>query len=235
MIINPDKIEIFKIGPLHINATIFFTWVVMAFIVLSAYLITRKLSKGPKVPSWQLMLETLVTFVNRQVEEVVGQDPSDFVPFLGSLGLFILLSNVFEVIPFYHAPTSSLSTTTALAVSVFIAVPFFGIYKKGILSYLKGYIEPSFLMLPFHIISEFSRTISLAVRLFGNMMSEALLGGILLLIVPLFVPILMQIFSLLIGIVQAYIFFVLATVYIGGAAAAHNPDQIIERNNKEDQ
>ena len=220
MTISPDKIEVFKIGFVSINATIFYTWIVMAVLVGISVLAAGKLSSGPKVPFWQGLLETVVLFVMRQIEEVTGSNPSGFIPFLGTLGLFVLTANVLEVVPLYHPPTASLSTTAALASAVFFAVPAFGIMNKGILKYLKSYTEPSILMLPFHIISEFSRTVSLAIRLFGNMMSETLIGGVLLLIVPLFVPVLMQLFGLLIGAVQAYIFFILATVYIGSAVSA---------------
>lgn len=221
MEINPDNMELFAIGALKINATIFYTWIVMAVLVSASAVITSKLSTGKKVPRWQSVLETFVTFISGQTKEVTGRNPWDFVPFLGTLALFILACNVMEVVPLYHPPTSSLSTTAALAVAVFFAVPFFGITQKGLWNHLKSYFQPSPIMLPFHVISELSRTISLAVRLFGNMMSESLMVAVFLSVVPLFIPLVMQGFGLIIGIVQAYIFFTLASVYIGSSVSVH--------------
>jgi F-type H+-transporting ATPase subunit a len=121
------------------------------------------------------------------------------------------------VIPGYDPPTASLSTTTALALSVFVAVPFFGIEEQGVRSYLKSYTKPTVIMLPFNIISELSRTLALAIRLFGNMMSGAMIIAILLTITPFIFPIVMTVLGLLTGMVQAYIFSILAAVYIAAA------------------
>ena len=220
MNINPDKAIVFIAGPVAINETLFFTWLVMALLTIVSALLTRGISSGAGNRKWQGLLETLVSFVTDQIKQVTGADAKPYLPFLGTLAVFILASNVLEVVPFYHAPTSSLSTTSALAVSVFFAVPVFGIRKKGVIGFLKEYAEPTVLMIPFNIISEFSRTVSLAVRLFGNMMSEGMIAAILLILVPLFVPVVMQLFGLVIGTVQAFIFFTLATVYIGSAAGA---------------
>jgi F-type H+-transporting ATPase subunit a len=159
----------------------------------------------------------VLSFIEAQVGAVLGLNARPFLPFLGTLFLFILTANLLEVVPLYHAPTSSLSTTAALAASVFFAVPFYGIRKRGLAGYFREYLKPSPLMLPFNVISELSRTASLAVRLFGNMMSEGLIAAALLAIVPLFVPMIMQGFGLVIGAIQAYIFFTLASVYIGAA------------------
>jgi F-type H+-transporting ATPase subunit a len=218
MNINPDRVVVFKAGPLSVNETIFFTWVVMAVMTIASMLITRNLSTGPKVSRWQGILETLVVFLEGQIREVTGIDPRPFMPFLGTLFVFILTANIMEVVPLFHPPTSSLSTTAALAVSVFFAVPVFGIMNRGVIKFAREYLEPSFVMLPFNIISEVTRPISLSVRLFGHIMSESHIGGVLLSIVPLFVPVVMQAFGLIIGSVQAFIFFTLATVYIGSAA-----------------
>ncbi|HSZ25885.1 MAG TPA: F0F1 ATP synthase subunit A, partial [Cytophagaceae bacterium] len=126
-------------------------------------------------------------------------------------------SNLCILFPFYDPPTSSLSTTIALALSVFIAVPFYGILEGGFLGYLKSYLQPSFIMLPFNIISEVSRTLALAVRLFGNIMSGGVIVSILLSITPFIFPVVMNALGMLTGLVQAYIFSVLATVYIAAA------------------
>jgi F-type H+-transporting ATPase subunit a len=142
------------------------------------------------------------------------------LPFIGTLFIFIAASNLLEIIPGYHPPTASLSTTAALAICVFWAVPFYGIRQSGLKKYLKHYLQPHPLMLPFHVIGELSRTLSLAIRLFGNVMSDVMIVAILLSIAPLFFPIIMQVLELLTGLIQAYIFAILAMVYIASATEA---------------
>jgi F-type H+-transporting ATPase subunit a len=217
MNITPDAIVYVQWGFFKLNATIVFTWAVMALLVGISLLLTRGLSSGRKMTRAQAFLEMAVLKIRDQVRDLTGQEPKPFLPFVGTLFLFISLSNLLEIVPKYHAPTGSLSVTAALAVCVFFAVPFFGIKKIGFLSYIKKYIQPSVVMLPFNLISEFSRTLALAVRLFGNIMSTSLLVAVLITIVPLFVPIVMQALGLLIGQIQAYIFAALATVYIASA------------------
>ena len=133
----------------------------------------------------------IVTSIETQIEEVGLPHPEKYLGFLGTLLLFLATANLFTVIPGYQPPTGSLSTTTALAMCVFVAVPFFGIKEQGLGGYLKSYVEPTFIMLPFNIISEVSRTLALAVRLFGNMMSGVMIIGILLTITPFVFPIVM--------------------------------------------
>ena len=147
-----------------------------------------------------------------------------YFPLIGTLFLFILLSNLLTFIPGYVAPTSSLTTTSALAVMVFFAVPYYGISKQGLSEYLKEYFRPIFIFFPFHVMGEFSRTLALAVRLFGNIMSHEKVIAILLAVTPLFFPVVMQALGLLIGLIQAYIFAVLAMVYIASATQAHEED-----------
>ena len=172
---------------------------------------------------WQNLLEIVVTGIVKQIEEVGLSQPQKYLGFLGTLFLLIAAASLCTIIPGYEPPTGSLSTTTALALCVFVAVPFFGIAEQGMGNYLKSYIQPTFIMLPFNIISELSRTLALAVRLFGNMMSGAMIIGILLTITPLFFPIVMTALGLLTGMVQAYIFFILATVYIAAATRTREP------------
>jgi len=229
MDISPDTIIIFKWNGIHFSATIIFTWIVMAILVLISYLATRNLSIGPKISRWQNFLEVIIGYIRQQIKEITQQNPDPLVAFLGTLFLFISVSNLLTIIPGYQAPTSSLSTTSALAISVFLAVPVFGIAKKGVWGYFKHYLEPSIFMLPFNIIGDFSRTLALAIRLFGNMMSGTLIIAVLLLIAPLFVPIIMQVLGLLIGQIQAYIFAVLATVYIASATRIDKPNQIEQK------
>ena len=191
---------------LKLNATVCFTWCVMALLVVLSWAVTRRLSTDMHVPRFQTILEVLVSGMRDQIREVSGRDPGNYLPFIGTLFLFICVANLLSIVPGYRAPTASLSTTAALATCVFIAVPIYGIASQGTRGYLRHYIRPTPLMLPFNLIGELSRTLALAVRLYGNMMSGTVVAAILLGFVPLFVPILMQMLGLLTGLIQAYIF-----------------------------
>jgi F-type H+-transporting ATPase subunit a len=204
-------------GFLKLNGTIVFTWGLMCVLAIGAKLITRKLSVDLKRSPWQNLLEIVVTAIEKQIEDVGLRNPKTYVGFLGTLFLFVAVASVCTIIPGYEPPTGSLSTTAALALCVFVAVPFFGIKDQGLGSYLRSYLEPTVIMLPFNIISELSRTLALAVRLFGNMMSGVMIIGILLTITPFIFPIVMTVLGLLTGMVQAYIFSILAAVYIAAA------------------
>ncbi len=217
MHLSPDQIIYWQMGFLKLNATIAFTWLVMLVLVVGSTLVTRKLSTHLERSRWQNLLEVLVITINKQIEEVGLSQPHRYLSFLGSLFLFIAASALGTMIPGFEPPTGSLSTTTALALCVLVAVPLFGIQQQGIGGYLSSYTKPTMIMLPFNIISEVSRTLALAVRLFGNMMSGAMIIAILLTITPFLFPVVMTLLGLLTGIVQAYIFFVLATVYIAAA------------------
>lgn len=221
MTINPDGIILFEWGWFQINATIFFTWLVMLFLTLGSWLITRKLTSEGTLSRWQNLLEVLVNGIKGQIYEVSRQEPGPYLPFVGTLFIFIAISNILAIIPGYIPPTSSLSTTAALAICVFIAVPVFGITNQGVMNYLRQYLQPTFFMLPFNIIGELSRTLALAVRLYGNMMSGTIIVAILLTITPLIFPVVMQALGLLTGLIQAYIFAILAMVYIASASKAH--------------
>jgi F-type H+-transporting ATPase subunit a len=218
--ISPDEMVFWKWGFISINETIVFTWAVMALLVLLAWLGGRRLSVEPPISRWQNLFETIIGYMDSQIREIAQMNPDRYLSFSGTLFLFISVANLLDIVPGYRTPTSSLSTTAALAICVFFAVPIYGIAQGGVVGYLKHYTQPSALMLPFHIIGEFSRTIALAVRLFGNMMSETMLIAILLTIAPLFLPVLLELLGLLIGQVQAYIFAVLATVYIVSASSS---------------
>ncbi len=217
MELSPDSIVIWQKGPIVLNATIVYTWAVMALLVVTSWLVTRSLTTGARPSRWQTVLETVVVLIRDQIRETMGRSPDPYLPFIGTLFLFISISNLLSLVPIYEPPTGSLSTTAALAICVFIAVPIYGIAQQGVVSYLKHYVRPSAFMLPFHIIGELSRTLALAVRLFGNVMSGSMIAAILLSIVPLFLPIVLEVLELLIGQIQAYIFAVLATVYIASA------------------
>ncbi len=223
MHLSPDEIIFWQHGVLKLNATIVFTWGLMLVLAVGSKIITRRLSTGLKRSRWQNLLEIVVTLTEKQIEEVGLRHPKKYLPFLGTLFLFVALAALCTVFPGYEPPTGSLSTTAALALCVFVAVPLFGILERGWSGYLKSYVQPTFIMLPFNIISELSRTLALAVRLFGNMMSGAMIIGILLTITPFIFPIVMKALGLLTGMVQAYIFFILSTVYIAAATRVRKP------------
>ena len=223
MQLSPDETVFWQYGFFKLNATIAFTWGLMLMLAVGSKLITRKLSTELQRSRWQNLLEIIVTGIETQIEEVGIHHPRQYLGFLGTLFLFVASASLCTVIPGYEPPSSSLSTTTALALSVWVAVPLFGIEEQGLGGYLKSYVEPTVIMLPFNIISELSRTLALAVRLFGNMMSGAMIIGILITITPFIFPLVMMALGLLTGMVQAYIFFILATVYIAAATRTSEP------------
>ena len=218
MEITPDQLIYWRWGPITVNATLVWTWVVMAVLVTAAWALSRGLKTDGTLTRGQNVLEAVVSLIMEQIDAVMdGQRSVPVLPFVGTLFLFILVANVLNILPGYIAPTSSLSTTLALALSVFVAVPFYGVWRHGLRGYLRHYAEPSLLILPFTLLGELSRTLALAVRLFGNMMSGTVLAALLLSLAPLFFPAIMQAFGLLIGVIQAYIFAMLAMVYIASA------------------
>lgn len=229
MDISPDAIILWRWGVLHLNVTIVFTWLVMAILTLVSWLVTRNLPAEIRLSRGQNLLEVLVMGVTDQIREIVGQESSRYLPFIGTLFLFVALSNLLAIVPGFQAPTGSLSTTTALALTVFVAVPVYGIMQQGVMGYLRQYLQPTPFMLPFNVIGELSRTMALAVRLFGNVMSGAMIGAILLSIIPFFFPVVMQLLGLLTGLIQAYIFAVLAMVYIASATRVHHEQEVSRR------
>ena len=219
MQLTPDNKIVFHIGSFAVNATIVNTWIVMAVLVGISILVTRNLRADTAPGRWRSALELIVTMIQGQIEEVTRSGARHVLYFAGTLFLFIALANVLTVIPGFDTPTSSLSTTVALTISVLVAIPIFGISNGGVRQYLRTFIEPSLIMLPFNIIGEFSRGISLAIRLYGNVMSGAVIAAILLSIAPFFFPVVMDMLGLLTGFIHAYIFAILATVYISSAMA----------------
>lgn len=217
MRLSPDALVYWQFGVFKLNATIVFTWALMLVLVVGSKLVTSRLSKDLQRSRWQNLLEIVVTALETQIREVGVQQPRKYLGFLGTLFLFVAVSALCTVFPGFEPPTGSLSTTVALALCVLVAVPAFGIADQGLRRYLASYAEPTVVMLPFNIISELSRTLALAVRLFGNMMSGAMIIAILLTITPFLFPVVMTVLGLLTGLVQAYIFFVLATVYVAAA------------------
>jgi F-type H+-transporting ATPase subunit a len=234
--ISPDQVVYWQWGMLSLNATIVFTWMVMLLLIGGAWLITRKLSTDGHPSRWQSLLEVVVSAMQQQIREISQRQAGSHLYFAGTLFVFILASNLLSVVPGYIAPTASLSTTAALAICVFVAVPLYGILSRGFGGYLKQYIRPTLFMLPFNVIGELSRTLALAVRLFGNIMSGMKIAAILLALAPLFFPIVMHALGLLTGAIQAYIFSVLAMVYIASASRARQEkeEEKKPRSNEDD-
>jgi F-type H+-transporting ATPase subunit a len=223
MRISPDQMLFWQHGFLKLNATIVFTWALMLALAVGSKLITRKLSLDLNRSRWQNLIEIVITAIEKQIQDVGLGSPEKYIGFLGTLFLFVASASLCTVVPGFQPPTSSLSTTAALALCVFVAVPLFGIEDQGVGGYLRSYTQPTIIMLPFNIISELSRTLALAVRLFGNMMSGAMIIAILLTITPFIFPIFMTALGLLTGMVQAYIFSILAAVYIAAAVRTRKP------------
>ena len=219
--ISPDQIIIWQWWFITVNATMLYTWLIMIILVGGSWLVTRRISTEIRISRWQNFLESVVSILRDQIREVSQDEPGQYLAYIGTLFLFIGLSNLLTIVPGYVAPTASLTTTAALAISVFFAVPLYGITKQGLKRYFKEYFQPTFVFFPFHIMGEISRTLALAIRLFGNIMSHDKVIGILLAVTPLFFPIIMQALGLLIGLVQAYIFAILAMVYIASASQTH--------------
>lgn len=225
MHLTPDQTIFWQWGMFSLNATLIFTWLVMGVLVVGSWLVTRHLSASTQISRGQNLLEVIVLGIRDQIQEIIDQPAGPYLPFIGTLFIFIALSNLLSVIPGYQPPTGSLSTTTALALCVFFAVPLYGVRKKGVRGYLQQYLQPNPIMLPFNIIGDFSRIVALAVRLFGNVMSGTMIVGILLSVAPLLFPVMMQVLGLLTGMIQAYIFAILAMVFIAAASQVdqHNP------------
>ncbi|PWN05988.1 F0F1 ATP synthase subunit A [Rhodohalobacter mucosus] len=228
---NIDQLIYWQYDFFKINATLLFSWVVVLLLPAASWLMSRNLTSGPDISRKQALLESVVTVIVDQIEESTRQKAETYLPFIGTLFLFIVVSNVINVVPGVHPPTASLSTTAALAFCVFVAVPVFGIARKGFIPYFRRYIQPTPLMLPFNIIGELSRTLALAIRLFGNIMSGSLIVAILLSLTPLIFPVVMQLFGILIGVIQAYVFAILALVYIASATSIQDRNISSEPSN----
>jgi F-type H+-transporting ATPase subunit a len=222
--ISPDSIIFWQWRFIVINLTIVITWILMALLTIGSWLVTRGISLEPPISRWQIVLEMIIGFMRDQIRQVSQQEPGRYLPFVGTLFLFIFTSNILAVIPVYVPPTASLSTTAALAITVFAAVPLYGIWDQGLFGYLKRYFEPTIFMFPFHVMGDFSRTLALAVRLFGNVMSGSKIVAILLIVVPFVFPVFMDVLGLLTGVIQAYIFSILATVYIASGTRGHGEE-----------
>jgi len=209
-----EETILFVLGPLVISHPVVTTWVVMALLVAFCALITRHLKLEPD--RWQTVLEGVVGTIHSAIEQTLPGHGDRLMPFIGSLWIFLAIANLVGIVPGATSPTGDLSTTSALAILVFLSVHWFGLTSSGPRAYLHHYVQPSPIMLPFHIVSEISRTVALAVRLFGNVMSLETAAVLVLLVAGFLVPVPVLALHIVEALVQAYIFGMLALVYISG-------------------
>jgi F-type H+-transporting ATPase subunit a len=208
---------LFHLGPVDITRPVVTTWFIMLALTAACALVTRRLQRRPDAR--QAVLEIVVTGILDQIKGVLGKDARPFLPLLGTLFIFLVAANLSGVLPGSQAPTSKLETPAALALIVFFSVHYFGVRARGIGGYLASFAKPKLIMLPLNILSEVTRTFSLMVRLFGNVMSGEFVIALVVGLAGLFVPIPLMVLEILVGIVQAYIFTILATVFIGAAVS----------------
>jgi F-type H+-transporting ATPase subunit a len=209
---------LFHLGPIAITRPVVTTWIIMAALAGASWLVTRRLKT--EADRRQAVLEIIVSGIAQQIEDVIRKDARPFLPLLGTLFIFLVIANLSGLVPGVEAPTSKLETPAALALIVFLSVHFFGVRARGFRGYLASFAEPKLIMLPLNILSEVTRTFSLMVRLFGNVMSGEFVIALVVALAGLFVPIPLMVLEMLVGIVQAYIFTVLATVFIGAAVGS---------------
>ena len=209
---------LFHIGPVAITRPVMTTWVIIAVLALVCRSVTRRLVMLPD--GRQAVLEGIVTGITGQIEDVIRKDARPFLPLVGTLFIFLVVANLSGVLPGVEAPTGKIETPATLALIVFFSVHYFGIRAHGLGGYLASFAEPKLIMLPLNVLSEVTRTFSLMVRLFGNVMSGEFVIGLVVALAGLFVPIPLMALEILVGLVQAYIFTVLATVFIGAAVGS---------------
>jgi F-type H+-transporting ATPase subunit a len=206
---------VFEVYGVQVRDSVVVTWVLMIFLAGVSWLGTRRLSDRPGPV--QNALEAIVEGMEGVIRENTTFPPRHFLAFVGTLGLFLAVANSVSLFPGVGAPTRDLSTTAALAAVVFLSVHYYGMRLVGPRRFLRTYIEPSPILLPFNIIAEVTRSIALALRLFGNMLSGELMVAVMLLLAGFLLPVPLQLFGLLIGLIQAYVFTLLAMVYITAA------------------
>jgi len=209
---------LFHLGPVPISRDVVTTWGIMGLLTAASWLGLRRLELRPG--RFQAMLEITVEAIEKQIHEIIQRDPSSYLPLLGTLFIFLVCANLATVVPGMRPPTGHIETPAVLAATVFFSVHFFGLRSRGLSQHFRRYIEPNLLLLPLNILAEFTRTFSLMIRLFGNMMSHEIVIAIVVLLAGLLMPIPFMLLGILIGIIQAYIFTILAAVFIGAAVGS---------------
>jgi F-type H+-transporting ATPase subunit a len=221
---------IFHIGPVAITEPVIVTWVIMALLALFGATVTRRLSLLPSKP--QTILELFVGAIDDQIRATMQVEPGPYRALIGTIFIFILVANWSSLVPGVEAPTAHLETDAAFGVIVFCSTIFYGVRTLGLSGYLATFTQPTWVMIPLNIVEQVTRTFSLIVRLFGNVMSGVFIGAIVLSLAGLFVPIPFMALDLLTGAIQAYIFTVLAMVYIGAALAEGRQESPTTPNRK---
>ena len=226
MIQNLDSQILFYLFGLPINATLLYTWITMGVLVAISLCVTHILTVSKSVGKLQVVMEMLITALSGQIHDVSNDRPHKYISLIGTFFLFIATANFLSILPWFDPPTASLSTTAAFAFVVFCAIPYFGIKNAGVKKYFKKFIDPTPVMLPLNILSDFSSTFALAFRLYGNMLSGIVIVTVLMMLAPFIVPIPLQLLGLLTGTIQAYIFALLAIVYVSAVA----PEEVLINN-----
>ncbi len=210
---------VFSIGPLQVTNTVVNTWIIMAIVSVLFILLGRRLQVRPT--RFQNALEWAVEAIDNLISGMIPRQSRLFLPLVGTLTVFIAVSNLGGLIPGLRSPTTDLNTPLALAIVVFFSVHYYGIRQNGVIGHFRHYVEPIFLMLPIEIASELARTMSLTFRLFGNILGEEIVIAVLFLILPVLIPVPMMLFSIFTSLIQAYVFTMLTVVYLSGAVQAH--------------
>jgi F-type H+-transporting ATPase subunit a len=213
-----EKDVVFTVFGVEVTATVVATWAMVASLSLLGFYAGRHLAERPS--RWQAVAEWGIGGISSVIDEMTGESGRRYLPLIATIGVFVLVANLMSVLPYVEAPTANISTPAALAVIVFFSVHYFGVREQGAWGYLKTFAEPSVLLLPMNVLGHLTRTFSLAIRLFGNMLSHQIIVAVLLVVLPLVVPAVLEVFGLFIGVLQAYIFTILTVVYIAGAVRA---------------
>lgn len=216
---------LFTIGPVPISQPVVTTWAIMAVLTIGCWFLTRRLGLRPT--RTQAALELVVDVIARQIRETMDAEPRPYLPLIGTLFIFLLVANWSSLLPGVEPPTAALETDAALALIVFGATLWFGVRALGARGYLRSFAQPSILLAPLNLVELFTRSFSLMVRLFGNVMSGVFMIGVVLSLAGLLVPIPLMALEMLTGAVQAYIFGALAMVFIGSAISEANPSSTL--------
>jgi F-type H+-transporting ATPase subunit a len=217
--VNPLEAQIVgHLGPVPITRAVVTTWALLAALALVCIIATRRLSSRPG--RWQTLLEVVIVWIEGQIRDVIRREPGRFLPLLGTLLVFLLVANLSSLIPGVTPPTARIETAAALVLIVFVAIRWYGIREIGLWRHLKSYAQPHPIALPLNIIGEITRTFALMIRLFGNVMSGHFLVVVIVALAGFLVPIPLMVLGAIIGVLQAYIFFILAAVFIGAGLGA---------------
>lgn len=223
--------EVFRVGPVVVTNTVVVTWAIMAGLATLAWAVGRRLASTPG--PWQVVVEGIVAAIEEAIRAVLPEHYRQVMPFIATLWIFIVVANLASLIPGVRSPTGDLSLTAALAILVFLAVHWYGIRSHGLKSYLRHYLQPNPILLPFHLIGEVTRTLALAVRLFGNIFSLQMAAMLVLLVAGFLAPVPLLVLHIIEAVVQAYIFGMLALIYVAGSIQSQELRQRQESQEKE--